>query len=241
MPKSPVPLQVILDYLRLEDVEGLVPGSVRYVGHAVENQQTRHYWSYPSGGQLAWACWDGSTLGDADCVPEFIRACTQQLGEHRVRRPAPAPKRAWAGSNLAADALPRWVPASQVQLLDADYVAAFPCDFSRALRVFGATASRDKYNGGAGSCRYFLLEIQRSRLAMLECEDRYPDHLRLYLPVRQGTAYWDDYDQVVNPLGVLLENSFRQGGIKWKYRKPTAEALESKRNHGQRMWIPPNS
>jgi hypothetical protein len=73
---------------------------------------------------------------------------------------------------------------------------------------------------------------------MLECEERRPDCINLYLPEKEGRVYWEDYEQIMKPLGVPLEKAFRQGGLSWRHRKPTPEARERTRDHYQRMWIP---
>lgn len=238
MPRSPIPVKDVLEYLKLEDAAGLVHGSVKYVGCVVTQNSARHYWSYPLNGRIAWAVLDENCLGDAETVPSEIRAKTAPLQEHRTERPLPEPKTPWVGENLPAGAMPKWVPASRIRMWDLGYVAAFMYDFDQAAEIFGARPSTDKDNGGAGPARFFFLELARNRLARLESEERHPDRINLYLPVRDGVAYWDDYDQIMGPLGVPLERAFRQGGVNFKHRKPTPEAQERTRNHHQRMWIP---
>lgn len=235
--KSPLPLADVLNYLRLEDAEGLVPGSVKYVGSVIEAGRDVHYWSYPAGNKLQWASWDGRSLGDAELVPPSIRASTLPLELHRTKKSPLSPKRPWVGASLTESSLPRWVPTGHVRMIDATFVAAFPHDFEKALAVFSAKPTTDKYNGGAGPCRYVFLEISRNRLAMLECEDRHPDRIDLYLPDRNGTVYWEDYDQVMNALAVPLAGAFRQGGINWKHRKSTPGAIERTRDHYKKMWM----
>jgi hypothetical protein len=238
MPKSPIRLFEVLEYLKLEDADGLVPGSVKYVGSVKGKDGDEHYWSYPISGRVAWVVLARDSLGDAARVPAAIRERTVPLELHRTQRPLPVPKRLWIGENHSADAIPKWVPRSRVHTWDLGYVAAFSYDFEKAARVFGATPSTDRDNGGAGPARFFFLELARSKLARLECEQRHPQRINLYLPEKNGVAYWDDYDQVMNPLGVPLEEAFRQGGVNWRHRKPTPEAVERTRDHQQRMWIP---
>lgn len=238
MPRSPIPVRDVLEYLKLEDAEGLVHGSVKYVGAVGTQSNAKHYWSYPRNGRLAWAVLDGNCLGDAQRVPSEIRAKTALLEAHPTERPLPHPKVPWVGENLPVGSPPNWVPAGRIRLWDLGYVAAFMFDFDRAAEIFCAKPSTDKYNGGAGPSRFFFLELARNRLARLESEDRHPGRINLYLPERDGVAYWDDYDQVMGPLGVPLENAFRQGGVNFKHRKPTPQAQERTRNHHQRMWIP---
>ncbi len=235
MPRSPIPVREVLEYLKLEDAEGLVHGSVKYVGCVATRNNTKHYWSYPLNGQLAWAVLDNNHLGDAQRVPAEIRARTAPLEDHRTERPLPLPKNAWVGENRPYGTLPKWVPANRIRMCDLGYVAAFMFNFDQAAKIFGARPSTDKYGGGAGPARFFFLELARSRLASLDSQDRHPGLIRLYLPERNGVVYWDDYDQVMEPLGVPLDEAFRQGGMNFKHRKPTPEALERTRNHYQRM------
>jgi hypothetical protein len=47
--------------------------------------------------------------------------------------------------------------------------------FDRVAAVFGARPSVDKHGGGAGPCRYFVLELSGNRLAMLESCAAYRD------------------------------------------------------------------
>jgi hypothetical protein len=239
MPRSPIPVKEVLEYLKLEDAEGLVPGSVKYVGSVDVGNGSRHYWSYPLNGRLAWALLDEENcLGDAERVPAEIRTRTAPLSEHRIQRPLPLPKRPWVGRNLPDGSLPVWVPSSQIHMWDLSFVAAFPYDFEKALKVFGAKATSDKYNGGAGPARFFFLELARSRLARLEWEERHPDRIDLYLTQKSGVSYWDEYDQIMTPLDVPLERAFRQGGVHWKHRNPTPEATARTQGHHQRMWMP---
>jgi hypothetical protein len=99
--KSPLPLADVLNYLRLEDAEGLVPGSVKYVGSTTVGGRDVHFWSFPAGTKLQWASWDGETLGDAERVPSIIRANTLPFEQHRVQKPRPSPKQPWVGARLA--------------------------------------------------------------------------------------------------------------------------------------------
>lgn len=237
MPTPPFSVTEVLDYLRLEDAEGLVRGSVKYVGYVEKKDDVVHYWSYPLNGRLAWAAVDRNSLGDARRVPAVIRQRTAPLAIHRIERPAAAPKHPWVGENRTADLLPKWVPLSRLGSADLEYVAAFKCDFETAAKVFNAKPFSDKYGGGAGLTRSFFLELARNRLARLDWELRAPDRIALCLTTRNGVAYWDDYDQVMNPLGVSLKNAFRQAGINWRHRKPTPEALARTRDHEKRMWM----
>ncbi len=238
MPRSPIPVRDVLEYLKLEDAEGLVHGSVKYVGAIKTQTNTKHYWSYPLNGRLAWAVLDGDSLGDAHRIPSEIRAKTAPLKAHRTERPLPFPKVPWVGEKRPVGSLPKWVPASRVHLWDLGYVATFLYDFNRAADIFGAKPSMSKDLGGAGPSRYFFLDLGRNRLARLESVARHYGRINLYLPEREGVAYWDDYDKVMGPLGVPLEEAFRQGGVNFRHRKPTPEARERTRDHHQRMWIP---
>jgi hypothetical protein len=61
--KPPIPIRQVLDYLTVEDVEGLVPGSVKYVGQVIVGRRTMHYWSYPAGGDSGGHVWMATLLG----------------------------------------------------------------------------------------------------------------------------------------------------------------------------------
>jgi len=112
--------------------------------------------------------------------------------------------------------------------------------FDRVAAVFGARPSVDKHGGGAGPCRYFVLELSGNRLAMLESCAAYRDiHLSLPVNARSGVCHWEDYFAVFDPLGLPLGQVFRQGGIVWKHRHPSPEALARTANHQRNMWIPP--
>lgn len=239
MTAGPIPLRQVIEYLRLEDAEDLVAGSVRYVGAAEQDGVRRHYWSFPGQDRVHWACLEGDALGIAESVPAAIRRATAPFVEH-PRRKAPAPPRiAWIGRNLPDGAMPLWVPRSQVRQVDAAFVASFMDDFDRVAAVFGATPSVDKHGGGAGPCRFFLLELPRNRLAMIEHCAAY-GFIQLHLPVneRSGVCWWDDYFAVFDPLGLPLEQVFRQGGTVWKHRQPSPQALARTANHERRMWTP---
>lgn len=239
MPKSPFSVREVIEYLRLEDVEDLVPGSVKYVGAADEGGVVKHYWSYPGDGEVQWTCLEKEALGFAERVPDAIRGATSPYADHPKRKPTKPPHNAWTGRNLPEGASPLWIPSSMVHRLDAAFVASFEYDFDQVAKAFGATPSTDKYGGGAGPCRYFILELPHSRLAMLEyCKAYKQVHLHLPVTDRQGTCYWEDYFQIVDPLDLRLEQVFRQGGVIWKHRKPSLEALERTRDHQSRMWLP---
>lgn len=240
MPKPPLPALDVLRYLLLEDAEDLVPGSVKYVGSALNDGVLEHYWSFPGSDALQWACLANGALGVAPDVPAAIRQATAPYSEHPKRKPPSAPRNVWVGRNLPDGVMPQWVPSSQVREIDASFAAAFQDDFDRIAAVFDARPSVDKHGGGAGPCRYFVLELSRNRLAMLESCAAYRD-IHLHLPVnhRSGICYWEDYFQVLDPLGLTLEQVFRQGGIVWKHRKPSPEALVRTANHQRNMWIPP--
>jgi hypothetical protein len=238
MKSSPLPLRDVLEYLKLEDAEGLVPGSVKYVGHVTTKQVTKHYWSYPTDGGIRWARLHGESLGDAERVPASIRAATLPLKMHPKQRPPPPPKRTWVGSNRSLNALPKWIPTSQIDCADLCFVAIFQYDFDHAAKKFGAKPSTDKYSGGADPCRYFFVEIGRNKLARLDCEARHPDRINLYLPEREGLVWWHHYDQVMKPLGVKLEKAFRQGSLNFRHRKPTPEDAARTHEHFKRMWLP---
>lgn len=240
MAKSPIPLRQVLDYLRLEDAEDLVPGSVRYVGSVSDGGVLRHYWSFPGRDTVTWACLEHDALGIVYTVPEPIRRATGPLADHpRRRAPAPPPG-AWVGHHLPDGAMPMWVPRSHVREVDVAFVASFLDDFDRVAAVFGATPSVDRHGGGAGPCRFFLLELPRNRLAMVEhCAAYRAIHLHLPVHGRSGVCWWDDYFAVLDPLGLGLEQVFRQGGTVWKHRRPSAQALARTANHERRMWLPP--
>lgn len=240
MTKPPLPALDVLRYLLLEDAEDLVPASVKYVGSALDDGVLKHYWSFPGHDALQWACLADGTLGVALVVPDAIRQATAPFADHPKRKPPPPPRNAWVGRDLPDGAMPQWVPSSQVRQIDASFAASFQDNFDRVVAVFGARPSVDKNGGGAGPCRYFVLELSRNRLAMLESCAAYRD-IHLHLPVnhRSGICYWEDYFQILDPLGLPLEQVFRQGGIVWKHRKPSPEALARTANHQKNMWIPP--
>jgi hypothetical protein len=239
MPRPPISAQHVLDYLRLEDVEDLVPGSVKYVGVDDSGPAESHYWSYPGSCSVQWACLDQTGLSFAETVPEHIRRATRAYTDHPKRAKPPAPRNPWTGRNLREEDLPLWVPSTKVRSIDAAFTASFLYDFEKAAAIFGAKPSMDKYGGGAGPCAFFVLELARNRLAMLEYCQAYKQ-VHLHLPTRglSGVCYWEDYFQVVDPLGLELKDVFRQGGTIWKHRRPTPGKLARTQNHERTMWIP---
>ncbi|MBL9036970.1 MAG: hypothetical protein JNG84_00515 [Archangium sp.] len=239
MARSPIPLRDVLEYLTLEDVEDLVPGSVKYVGVTSAGAAAQHWWSFPLGTGLGWVCLADDSLGVVARVPPEVRARALPLSAHRTKPPRAPPRQAWVGANLPPGARPRWVPTRNVTQFDGSYVAAFLDDFDRVAAAFEAKPTIDRHGGGAGPCRSFFVELTRSRLAMLEwCHAH--QQVALFLPDRNGTVFWEDYFQVVDPLGLQLEQVFRQGGITWKHRRPTPAALARTHNHERRMWLPLN-
>jgi hypothetical protein len=240
MPKPPLAVRDVLQYLLLEDAEDLVPASIKYIGSAQNGGVLTHYWSFPGHDQVQWACRVNDALSVAHEVPDTIRQLTVPFAEHVKRKPPPLPPNAWAGRNLPKGAKPLWVPSSQVRMVDASFVASFVDDFDRVAAAFGARPSVDKHGGGAGPCRYFVLELSGNRLAMLEsCAACRDIHLSLPVHARSGVRYWEDYFAVFDPLGLPLEQVFRQGGIVWTHRHPSPEALARTANHQRNMWIPP--
>lgn len=240
MPKPPLPVRDVLQYLLLEDAEDLVPASIKYVGSALRGDVLEHYWSFPGHDTLQWACLANGALGVEQDVPDAIRQASMPFAEHAKRTPPPPPRNAWVGRNLPDGAMPQWVPSSHVSQIAASFVASFADNFDRVAAVFGARPSVEKYGGGAGPCRYFLLELSRNRLAMLESCAAYRNiHVQLPVHDRSGVCYWEDYFAVFDPLGLPLEQVFRQGGIIWKHRHPSPEALARTVNHQRKMWIPP--
>lgn len=240
MPKPPLPARDVLQYLLLEDADDLVAASIKYIGSAADDGVLKHYWSYPGHDTVQWACLIDGALGVEQDIPEAIRQATSPFAEHAKRRPPPPPRNAWVGRNLPDGAMPQWVPSSHVSQIAASFVASFADNFDRVAAVFGARPSVDKYGGGAGPCRYFLLELSRNRLAMLESCAAYRNiHVQLPVHDRSGVCYWEDYFAVFDPLGLPLEQVFRQGGIIWKHRHPSPEALARTVNHQRKMWIPP--
>ena len=45
MPKPPLPVRDVLQYLLLEDAEDLEPASIKYIGSAQDGGVLKHYWS----------------------------------------------------------------------------------------------------------------------------------------------------------------------------------------------------
>ncbi len=237
--RTPIPIAEVLAYLQLEDAEDLVPGSVKYVGEAKIGQRTVHFWSFPTSDDVQWVAMDDHMLGAAVETPDSIRAQTLAREAHRLKSAPRPPKTPWVASNMPKGAEPKWIPSSHIQSADVSYVAAFEYEFDLALARFKARPTVDKYGGGAGLHRYFFLELHANRLAQIcWCESR-PKSLELHLrAATTGRVDWEDYDQIMDRLGVPLEKVFRQGGLVWRYRKPTPELLQQKQDHYQRMWIP---
>lgn len=234
--RSPLPLSQVLSYTQLESgCDHLKPGSIKYVGMA---QDHTHYWSYPTSESVSWIALADGALSLVDVVPESIQQSTLPRQQHATCKEPRPPKRRWEGSNLPEGSWPKWVPSSRVGRIDIGYVAEFEYPFDMALKLFNARATSDQVGGGAGLHRQFFLELARNRLAALCWWERRPHRIQLHLHCNlQGRVDWEDFDQVMDCLELPLEQVFRQGGLVWRYRKPTPERVASKKDHYQRMWI----
>ena len=83
----------------------------------------------------------------------------------------------------------------------------------------------DRTSGTGEDGSYFFLELTNNRIAMLACEHRSTGCVSLYLVVRAGGRVdWEDYEQVMEPLGIPLEEVARQGGLVWRRRGPKRES-----------------
>ena len=70
MPKPPLPVRDVLQYLLLEDAEDLEPASIKYIGSAQDGGVLKHYWSFPGHDQVQWACLVNGALVMAYEVPD---------------------------------------------------------------------------------------------------------------------------------------------------------------------------
>jgi hypothetical protein len=116
---------------------------------------------------------------------------------------------------------PTWLSASKALKLKQPlwFVAAFDLSFNSVVHHFSARPSTDREGGGAGPIRYLFLQLRHDRIAMITDERRAMRGVSLYLYASpDGEVDWEDYEQVMQSLGVPLEEVFRQGGLMWRRR-----------------------
>ena len=107
------------------------------------------------------------------------------------------------------------------------FVAAFDLGFNSLVHFFSARPSIDRKGGGAGPIRYFFLQLTHNRVARITDERSAGRGVTLYLyATPDGEVDWEDYEQVVQPLGIPLEEVFRQGGLVWR-RRDSRQVLAS--------------
>lgn len=119
---------------------------------------------------------------------------------------------------------PSWLSANKARALrpELGFAAAFDWSFDAVARHFGAKASIDRNDRGSEPIRFFYLKLENNRIAAITSERRAMRGVSLYLPIRAGGRVdWEDYEQIMNSLGIPLEEVFRRGGLVWKRRKPS--------------------
>jgi len=135
---------------------------------------------------------------------------------------------------MKSPSAPEWLPVSKARGVDITPVAWFVYDFNALVAFYNARASLDREGGGAGLNHFFLLKMGHGRFAAFTSWERRAGYVELSLRVNsRGIVYWEDFEEVMEPLGVPLNEVRRQGAFNWHRRnKQQVTPAKSRANDG---------
>lgn len=164
----------LLQYVRLEEdedtAEPLTTSSFLYVGSAMKDSITFHYWSYPTPCGVAWLCFSTENLlgmEAADDIPLAIKNATAPRENHPIRKSKTEATRQIDRSQIAA---PTWIPRKYAPVCDYYPVWNEPIPFQHAVKAFGAKPTRENV-GYSLLC--ICIKLTSGRYALIDApEDR---------------------------------------------------------------------
>jgi hypothetical protein len=208
-PPADVTTKQLLRYVKLEEDEDtavlLKATSFLYVGAAMVEGGTRHYWSYPTADGVAWVSSSDESLQTESGVPPAIQAATLSRGKHpanKLPKPRPAPDRTPVPE-------PVWIPHDRAPATRNFPVWEACIPLGHAARVFGATPTKVDV-GYAESA--FCVKLTCGRYAWLSAPARNPMPVEISLELHTdsrsreqddiGFVFVSDLLEILGALGI---------------------------------------
>lgn len=179
---SRVTKKELLDYVRLEEdeetAERLTKSSFLYIGYAIKDSATFHYWSYPTSCGVAWVSHSSDNLLNIEVegdIPPAIKDSTAPYEDHPVRK---SPREALLPVDRTPVAAPTWIPLRSAPACNYYPVWEERIPFSCVLKAFGAKSV--KVNVGYPQ-RCICIKLTSGRYALIDTPEDHQESISISL------------------------------------------------------------